>query len=445
MICALVGAMWVLARKPGMQDMAEGAKLGLRDVRAMGPGTILWDGAVPGLCARRQKGEAVTFAVRYRTADGRQRWHRIGRLGAVTPDEARAEARRILGDVARGGDPAGEREAKRRAATVAELCARYLADAEAGRLLVRGGAPKRPGTLSNDKARIASHIVPLLGRMPVAAVTRQDIERMMHGIAEGATARGAQKTRARGVSAPRGGRGVATRTIGLAGAVFEYAIAKGLRADNPAHRIRKFAENRRERRLSDAEYASLGAALRAAAGRIWPPAVACLRFLALTGWRSGEALALRWQDVDMVRRVAVLPETKTGRSVRPLSHAACALLASLPRMGDGRLVFPASRGVGTMSGFKGFARRILAAGGLPRDISPHTLRHSFASVAADLGHGELTIASLLGHRLASVTARYVHGADAVLLAAADGVAQRVAELMGDAEPAGVVVAFGARA
>ena len=69
---------------------------------------------------------------------------------------------------------------------------------------------------------------------------------------------------------------------------------------------------------------------------------------------------------------------------------------------------------------------------------PHSL-HEKPSALADLGHSELAIASLLGHRLGSVTSRYTHAADAVLLAAADAVARRILDLMGEAEPAGEVV------
>jgi hypothetical protein len=58
---------------------------------------------------------------------------------------------------------------------------------------------------------------------------------------------------------------------------------------------------------------------------------------------------------------------------------------------------------------------------LPPDITPHVLRHSFASLAADLGYSEPTIASRIGHKKHSITSRYVHSADAVLLAAADAV------------------------
>jgi integrase len=413
-------------------------RLGLRDVRALQPGETVWDATVPGFGVRRQKGDAAAYVLFYRTAERRQRWHTIGRHGAPwTPDQAREEARRILGRVAMGADPAAEKQAQRRVVTVAELCERYLTDAESGRLLVRGGRPKKMLTLASDRGRIDGHIVPLLGRLSVAAVTRQDVERFMHAVAAGETAR-SRKTKPRGVSKVRGGRGVASRAVSLLGAIFTYAMDHGMRPDNPAHRVRKFAENRRERRLSDVEYVTLGAGLRQADGTIWLPAVACLRFLTLTGWRSGEAVQLRWQDVDLVRRTAILPDTKTGRSLRPLSHAACDLLRTLPRVGDGALVFPASRGEGLMTGFKKFAKRIVEIAGLPADVTPHVLRHSFASLAADLGYSEPTIAALVGHKGQSITSRYVHSADAVLLAAADAVARRTSELMGEAQGAAVV-------
>ena len=70
--------------------------------------------------------------------------------------------------------------------------------------------------------------------------------------------------------------------------------------------------------------------------------------------------------------------------------------------------------------------------GLPRDVTPHVLRHSYASLAADLGLADATIAALLGHKGHSVTRRYIHAADAALLAAADAVAERTMESMAEA-------------
>jgi len=60
-------------------------------------------------------------------------------------------------------------------------------------------------------------------------------------------------------------------------------------------------------------------------------------------------------------------------------------------------------------------------------------------LAGDLGYSEPTIAALVGHQGRSITSRYVHSADAVLLAAADAVANRTAELMGDGRPDAQVI------
>jgi integrase len=103
------------------------------------------------------------------------------------------------------------------------------------------------------------------------------------------------------------------------------------------------------------------------------------------------------------------------------------------------LVFPASRGTGLMTGYPKFWGRILKLAELSADVTPHVLRHSFASLAADMGYSEPTIAALIGHAGRSMTSRYVHSADSVLLAAADAVARRTLKLAGDLEGDAVVV------
>jgi integrase len=226
--------------------------------------------------------------------------------------------------------------------------------------------------------------------------------------------------------------------------LFAFAVRRGLRPDNPVRGVARHAYEQRQRRLSEIEYAMLGEALRTMPQTAWPIAVAATKFLTLTGWRRGEMLALKWSEVDLATRTARLSDTKTGASLRPLSRAACGVLRELPRLGE--LVFPASVGADKpMRGFHKVWLRVAAKASLPADVTPHVLRHSYASIAADLGFSELTIAALLGHKKASVTSKYAHHADAVLLQAADAVADRVAELMGDARPAGVVVDLRLRA
>ena len=282
--------------------------------------------------------------------------------------------------------------------------------------------------LISDRGRIARHIVPLLGRKSVASVTRNDIDGFMHDIATGKTA-SRQKTKPRGLSVVRGGRGVASRSVGLLGAIFTYAIRKGLRFDNPAHGIVRFADGRRQRRLTDDEYRQLGRALKTA--EVWKPAIAATWLMILTGWRRGEVLGLRWSEVDLPRRTARLADTKTGASLRPLSELACMVIQSQPMIGD--MVF-ASRSGEMIVGYRKMWLRIAKLVGLPADITPHVLRHSFASLAADLGYSEPTISSLLGHKTHSITSRYVHSADAVLLAAADAVASATMKLMTSDQP-----------
>jgi hypothetical protein len=158
--------------------------LTLKTIESLQPDSILWDhgkGAVTGFGVRRQKGDAATYVLKYRTtAAGRQRWHTIGRHGAPrTPDMARAAARRLLVEVANGGDPAGRKQDERKAATFGDLCDDYLEAAKAGRTLTRHRAAKKASTLATDASRICRYIRPLLGHLKVASVTRLDIERIL--------------------------------------------------------------------------------------------------------------------------------------------------------------------------------------------------------------------------------------------------------------------------
>jgi integrase len=412
--------------------MSECRKIGLREVRALDPDQEVWETSLPGFGARRQKSDAVSYFVMYRPkGERRQRRHTIGRHGAPwTPETARDEAKRVLGEVSQGADPSGEKIESRRSLTVAEVADQYLADAESGRLLTRRRTPKKASTLATDKSRVERHIKPLLGRLPVAEVSQDDIETFLHDVAEGKTALREKTANLHGFSVVRGGRGAATRTTGLLGAIFSYAVRRKLRQDNPVHGVTRFADGRRERRLSEHEYKVIGKALRLAAeANAWPPAIAATRFLVMTGWRSGEALGLRWKDVDLDRQSATLADTKTGRSIRPLSRRAFELLRGVKTTGD--LVFPSSRGEGRMGSFIKVFARIARLVNLPNDISPHVFRHSFASLASDLGFSEATIAVLVGHKGHSITSRYIHSADAVLVAAADRIAEKIANLMGE--------------
>jgi integrase len=395
----------------------------IKAVRDLALNTTIWDGAIAGFGARRQFGDAVNFFLKYRVG-GRQRWHTIGRYGSPwTCDQARSEALRLLGQITGAStagvksDPALTKAAARTAITVSQLCDRYLTAVESGKLLTKRGTAKTEATLLSDRARIARHIKPLLGDRPVAAIVREDIEAFQHAVTNGET------------SARNGaGRGASVRVVGLLGAIFSYAVSERLRPDNPCRGVRRHADGKRDRRLSADEFARLGAALRGAeAAGIWPAAAAIVRFLCLTGWRKGEAETLTWAQTDLPRRVAVLGSTKTGRSPRAIGQPACEILAQ--QGGSDELVFRGPREGIALDLHDGYWDRIIKLAGMPAGVTLHTARHSFASEAADLNYSEATIAQLVGHRGRGVTCRYIHGADAVLLAAADKVAGHIAALM----------------
>jgi hypothetical protein len=81
-------------------------KIGLKEIAALQPHTILWDTQIHGFCARRQFSNVITYSVYFRTRDGQQRFYKIGRHGVFTPTQAREEAAHVLRNVAVGKDAA---------------------------------------------------------------------------------------------------------------------------------------------------------------------------------------------------------------------------------------------------------------------------------------------------------------------------------------------------
>ena len=348
----------------------------------------------------------------------------IGQHGKITTEEARKLAIAILGAVVKGDDPAEERATGRKSITVRELCDRYLAAAERGLILGKRGLPKKASTIYVDRGRIARHIKPLLGSKRVRDLAAADINRFIREVADGKTAIVEKTANKRGKAVVEGGLGTAARTAGLLGGILSFAVSEGIRPDNPARGVRRPADRRRKRRLTSDEYMVLGKALAAAEadGEPWQ-VTAAVRLLALSGCRPGEIINLKWSEIDQVSRCLRLHDLKEGASTRPLGKPALEFLARRTAKSAGDdFVFPAvRRGRGAFGSMARGWRRLMKRGGL-QGVTPVTLRHSFASVADDLGFTRATVKTMLGHSTGDVTEGYIHKLDPVLAAAADRVA-----------------------
>lgn len=393
---------------------------------------FVWDDLLPGFGVRVWPTGRKTYVAQYR-ASGRTRRIKIGTHGALTVEEARREAKGILGDVARGEDPQEDRITRRKSLTVGELCDDYVKAAEKGLIMGKGGRAKKASTLYIDRGRIERHIKPLLGKKLVIDMTPSDVARFIRDVAAGKTAVEAKTDKKRGKAIVEGGAGTAARTTGLLGGILSFAVSEGVIPINPATGVKRPADNKRERRLTAAEFKALGDALKAAEDdcETWQ-AVAAVRLLALTGCRKGEIQALQWAEVDEDGQCFRLVDSKEGASVRPIGSPIFDVLAKIDRQEDCPFVLPAVRGEGHFGGLPRAWGRIMARAKL-ENVTAHTLRHSFASVAGDLGFSEPTIAAMIGHSAGSVTGRYIHHLDSVLIAAADKVARSIHAMMTGAE------------
>lgn len=124
--------------------------------------------------------------------------------------------------------------------------------------------------------------------------------------------------------------------------------------------------------------------------------------LALSGCRLGEIINLKWREVDRNGGALRLIDSKEGASVRPAGGAFLEYVAKIKESEDCAMVLKPMRAARAFGGLPNGWRRVAKRAGFS-DVTPHTLRHSFASVAADLGYAEPTIAAMLGHAAGSVT------------------------------------------
>jgi len=198
---------------------------------------------------------------------------------------------------------------------------------------------------------------------------------------------------------------------------------------NPVHGIRKPADRVKDRRLTEDEYRLLGKILKERNGdEQFRTTTQIIRFIALTGCRRGEAIHLTWGEVDQYNSCIRLIDSKEGKSMRAVGLPVLDLLDLVSSDRNGEFVFEGTVDGKPLVGFPKLWKKLLKGTALA-DITPHVLRHSFSSIANDLGFTEATIRALIGHSGESVTGRYIHTVDTLLVMAADTVAGFISGLL----------------
>ena len=366
----------------------------------------VWDDELSGFGLKITPTGRKVYLVQYRLGGrkGRTRRVTIGAHGILTPDQARSDAKRLLGQVAAGQDPAAEREDKKNRPLLGTLLEQFLVDHADAKL---------KASTAGEYRRLAQLYVPsTLRRKFVADIQRAEIARLHLAMKDKPYQ--------------------ANRTLALLSKFFNWCEKHGYRIDgsNPCRHVGKYRERRNERFLSALELARLGEALRATeqAGTASPFVIGALRLLAVTGARLSEILTLRWEFVDLENARLRLPDSKTGQKSIYLNAPAIEVLTSLPRLEGNPYVIAGEREGHHLVNLQKPWRRIRSSAGLD-NVRIHDLRHSFASVAAASGQSLHVIGSLLGHSQPQTTSRYAHLSADPLRAANDAVGNRIATAM----------------
>ncbi len=386
---------------------------------------FVWDAELKGFGIQIEPTGTKTYILRYRPKglgnSGPKRFFKIGRHGDLTADEARSQAKAVLGIVASGGDPAlTAKEARAehiragRAMTVADLGTLFLKE--------HVTAKRKSSTAENYRLLLEKHVYPAVGLAKVETLTRADLVRMHNAMRE----------------RPH----TANRVLAVIGSMISFAVKLDILPEglNPTRGIERYREEGRERYLTSDELQRLGEALEEAetVGLPWDidwanpdskhvpkewkgqrekldaHAVAALRLLLLTGARLREILHLKWRYVDLDRGLLLLPDSKTGRKTIVLSAAAMAILLDFAEKDRRRIA--QSRDAFVIKGqFDDRPRADLKKpwdavrrrAGL-EDVRLHDLRHTFASIGAGSSLGLPIVGKLLGHSQPQTTARYAH-------------------------------------
>ena len=358
-------------------------RLTTRSVAALpvtGKDTVYWDRDFTGFGVRVQRNGRKVYVVQTRGPAGLRRLT-LGPCAGEAIDKRRREAATIIDRIKRGLAPVPPEPEPE--PTVADLAARCM------RAYVKVHC--KPKTEKLYRTAIVRHIVPALGTMAVKDVRSKHVIDLHQRL--------------------RDTPSMANHVVAMLSKMFSLAETWELvpQGRNPCKAVSHYREQSRERFLTPEEYRNVGAALRdaEAEGSMWPPAIAAIRLVVLTGCRKSEILTLRWDDVDRTTGELRLRDAKRGPRMVPLTTPVLKVLDGIEPIEGNPWVIPSRKPGLCLPDLTYYWHRIQARAGL-EGVRVHDLRHSYASRALALGESLTMIGRLLGHSKVGTTARYAH-------------------------------------
>lgn len=363
------------------------------------PGTTWNDPKTPGLRLRYLETKAVWYLY-FRTKAGKQRNMKLADESVLTLTAARDRARATLERVAKGEDPAGDRDRLRARATLQQLRDRHLED--------HAKVKNKASWYEDQKRMWDKHVLPALqGETAVEDVSENDIARLH------------SKLKAKPYRA--------NRIASMLHKAFNLAEKWGMRPrhSNPVT-VEKYREKKRRRKPSAEEAVRLLIALdkmRAEDTHF----VALVELLCLTGARLSEIKTARW---DWVKEDGLhLPDSKTGEKVIALSTLARDVLETLPRREGNPFIIVGRRKGQHMVNVNKPWQRLMKAAKIEERLVRHDLRRFFASAGLSAGLGLSQVGELLGHMEPSTTKRYAFLLVGAAQEAAEQASQNVRSIM----------------
>jgi len=343
-------------------------------VTEKGKRLYVYDNRVRGLELMVTEQGVKSFKV-YRKVNNKPVRVTLGRYPAMSIDQARNEAQRIITEMIQGKNPNEEKKKIRSEMTLGEMFSMYM----------ERHSKRHKKTWEDDEKdipRFTSHWF----RRKLSAITKQDVQALHEKIGE------------------ENGLYQANRLLARLCILYNKALEWGWEGVNPAQGVKKFKEKSRDRFLHPDELPRFFESLDLESNDTIRDYIYVSLF---TGVRQSNVLTMRWEDIYFERKEWLVPETKNGEPLRVhLVETVINILKSrLQRYGRNKWVFEGPGKTGHLIEPKAGWRRILNRAGI-KNLRIHDLRRTLGSWQAATGANSYMIGRSLGHKSSQSTAVY---------------------------------------